>query len=241
MPLLDTVIIGHVGRCCWKQLFDSILPLPVGAEAEKTRKVFTKFLFKLNPRVICIHSSWTPYSPRYHRGSLPSKLTTICTHHQSGRFGDSPVTFFPGKLNRHYFEPRANGFVAGSNREPGIGHLYDCARALGANRQLLAQQTIIEMLGYFTPASAISPVYEDLVEIFGKRQDGDTSHDEVAWEKGTVMELDTIGKMSENVARNLGASWKNRLYARAWSDIPPCEACGWTIKDISKDKTRHVE
>lgn len=242
MPKLDVAIVGQVGRCAWKRTIGMPSQVDFAQDGKTAQKLVTKFLLKLNPRVICSHSIWSPYAPHSPGISTKSTTTTICTHHDA-KFGTAPVTFFPGKINRHFFDPRINGLTSLPDADIGVHDIGEYARALDkVEKPHLVQQiakTKIELLGYFTPPPAISPSPARLKEIFGDQVW--TKTDVHQWEEVKDGEKESIRQaMHEDLAdvTPWPRTWRGRIEIQPWEMIAPCEGCGWTTGDILKN--RHV-
>lgn len=232
MPALDSVVIARDVGSHWGEIFGStentyITRRQYGARRKdhETRWWVTEFLTDLNPRIICSHDAWGPYAPWSTMSRPDTKLTMICFHHHR-EFGHGPGVIYGGLTDRHYINPLYSSSPegTGTSSNVGVGDLQeqsaqvtnDTSRRMREN----IAQTKIELLGLFS-----SPFMIPATEV---KKTGRAARKMGGREGALAREKTFLKRASPSIKRMFEPVWRERVDIRAWDEVPPCEACGWS-------------
>lgn len=232
MPQLDTVVMGQFDAShTWASLFEVCRRR---RDLRGIRHRVFELIRKLDPRVICSHSGFSPYAPSGHGGSETTKLKTICTHHNNG-FDDYLNYILAGTSNRHYCSPNAN-FEAGGPPGPTSWRGYQIHQTFedvterhwessSPGVRALLPKTEVELYGFGSPPEVAQQATQEV-------QAGPTGDAPMNSGVDRVNVEDAVHSTLVNqLDETLHKRWKGKFMVRSWHEIPPCEACDWSTEN----------
>lgn len=228
MPNLDTIIIGEYESRAWTPLLESE-PGSIRQMEEMQRIELGMFLVNLRPLIICTHTAWSPYAPRFIASTPSEKTVMVCKDHYE-RFEAQLFLLLPSRVNREYYDPRFNIWrdVYSESVEDSLHAMVHTTNRWGEGRD---NQPYIELMGYSTlPESATDDLAvqrrihaPDIALPKGTPQDNRAKDEKLA------------GKLMDVIDDKVHPKWKGHFTVLPWNKIPPCEGCGWTKDDAYYD------